>query len=214
MRTLGYDEFGVQGGDWGARIAPDVARAAPEQVIGVHVNAATTGFLPTGPLDDQALSDSDRRRLVRLREFRATGSAYFLLQASRPQTLAFALSDSPVGLLAWIGEKFHDWSHDPQRIDRGRLLTNVMLHWLTGTANSAARIYYEHAHAPVELPISGVPTGVAVFAEDLAIRACAEQSNRIVHWSEFDRGGHFAALEEPELLTNDIQTFFTARSRA
>jgi len=86
-----------------------------------------------------------------------------------------------VGLLVWIGEKFHDWSHDPARIDRDRLLTNITLHWLTNTANSAARICFEHAHAPGDLAPSGVPTGVAVFAEDLAIRASAEQHNHIVH---------------------------------
>jgi pimeloyl-ACP methyl ester carboxylesterase len=158
------------------------------------------------------LVDADRDRMARLREFRASGSAYFQLQATRPQTLAYGLTDSPAGLLAWIGEKFHDWSHEPTRIDRNRLLTNITLHWLTNTANSAARIYSEHTNAPGDLSCSGVPTGVAVFAEDLAIRASAEQHNHIVHWSEFERGGHFAALEEPGLLVEDIRTFFTARS--
>jgi pimeloyl-ACP methyl ester carboxylesterase len=212
MGNLGYDRFGVQGGDWGARIAPDVGRAAPDHVVGVHVNAATTGFLPTEHVDERHLSDADRDRMARLREFRASGSAYFQLQATRPQTLAYGLTDSPAGLLAWIGEKFHDWSHEPTRIDRNRLLTNITLHWLTNTANSAARIYSEHTHAPGDLSCSGVPTGVAVFAEDLAIRASAEQHNHIVHWSDFEHGGHFAALEEPELLVEDIRTFFTARS--
>lgn len=180
MGDLRYDRFGVQGGDWGARIAPDVGRAAPDHVVGVHVNAATTGFLPTEHVDEHHLSDADRDRMARLREFRASGSAYFQLQATR--------------------------------IDRDRLLTNITLHWLTNTANSAARIYSEHTNAPGDLSCSGVPTGVAVFAEDLAVRASAEQHNHIVHWSEFERGGHFAALEEPELLVEDIRTFFTARS--
>jgi pimeloyl-ACP methyl ester carboxylesterase len=214
MGELGYDRFGAQGGDWGARIAPDVGRAAPEQVVGVHVNAATSGFLPTGPVDEHSLTDAERDRLARLRRFRTSGSAYFQLQATRPQTLAYGLADSPVGLLAWIGEKFHDWSHDPERIDRDRLLTNVALHWLTNTANSAARIYFEHARAAGGLSYSDVPTGVAVFADDLALRASAEQHNNIVHWTELDRGGHFAALEEPELLVDDIRTFFKSRSAA
>ena len=212
MHRLGYERYGVQGGDWGARIAPDVARVDPERVVGVHVNAATLGFIPTGAVDESDLDAPDRDRLARLRAFRTTGSAYFQLQASTPQTLAYGLSDSPAGLLAWIGEKFHDWSHRPERIDRDRLLANVTLHWLCGTADSAARLYFEHAHADAWLPRSEVPTGVAVFAEDLAIRRFAEPSNTIVHWSEFDCGGHFAALEEPELLTGDIATFFAQRS--
>jgi pimeloyl-ACP methyl ester carboxylesterase len=214
MGALGYDRFGAQGGDWGARIAPDVGRAAPDRVVGVHVNAATAGFLPTAPVDEREPTGAERDRLARLRHFRISGSAYFQLQATRPQTLAYALADSPVGLLAWIAEKFHEWSHDPERIDRDRLLTNIALHWLTNTADSAARIYFEHARTVGELFCSGVPTGVAVFAEDLALRKSAEQQNNIVHWTEFDRGGHFAALEEPELLVDDVRTFFESRSAA
>ena len=212
MRELGYDRFGVQGGDWGARVAPDVGRVAPDRVVGVHVNAATLGFIPLEPVRRQEFDAVERERLARLERFRATGNAYFHVQASTPQTLAYGLSDSPVGLLAWVGEKFHDWSHDPSRIDRDRLLTNVTLHWLCGTADSAARLYFEHARIPPWLPRSDVPTGVAVFAEDLAIRRYAEQFNTIVHWSEFGRGGHFAALEEPDLLVGDIRSFFSRRS--
>lgn len=214
MTLLGYDRFGVQGGDWGAVIAADLGRAAPDRVVGVHVNAATAGFVPASRDGSGHGRATDRTRLKRLEEFRATGSAFFALQATRPQTLAYALTDSPVGLLAWIGEKFHEWSYDPARIDRNRLLTNVTLYWLTGTVNSAARIYYEFARAARDLPRSSVPTGVAVFAEDLAIRSSAEQHNTVVHWSEFDRGGHFAALEEPELLVADVKTFFANGSPA
>lgn len=173
MRSLGYERYGVQGGDWGARIAPDVGRVDGEHVVGVHVNAATFGFIPLEPVAERDVDSNERDRLSRLRTFRSSGSAYFQLQASTPQTLAYALADSPVGLLAWIGEKFHDWSHEPARIDPERLLTNVTLHWLCRTANSAAHLFYEHAHTDPWLPRSDVPTGVAVFAKDLAMRRFA-----------------------------------------
>ena len=102
----------------------------------------------------------------------------------------------------------HDTERPEDAVDRDRLLTNVMLYWLTGTAGSSSRLYYEGAHSGHRPQPSGVPTGVAVFAEDIAIRRYAEQSNTIVHWSEFDRGGHFAAMEAPDLLIGDVRTFF------
>ena len=212
MTGLGYERFGVQGGDWGAVIAADMARLLPERIAGVHVNAATAGFVPSGPVTDRPLTAGERARLSRLADFRAEASAFFHLQATRPQTLAYGLNDSPVGLLAWIAEKFLEWSHDPAGIDRERLLMNVALYWLTGTAGSAARIYAEFRRSPPDLSRSEVPTGVAVFAEDFAIRSVAEEHNTIARWSEFDRGGHFAALEEPELLVGDIRAFFAERS--
>ncbi|MFB9806874.1 hypothetical protein ACFFQF_17275 [Haladaptatus pallidirubidus] len=110
-------------------------------------------------------------------------------------------------------EKFQEWTHGTERpedaVDRDRLLTNVMLYWLTATADSSARLYYEDAHSDQWPQPSDIPTGVAVFAEDVAIRRYAEQTNNIVHWSEFDRGGHFAAMV-PELLVNDLREFFRA----
>jgi hypothetical protein len=135
--------------------------------------------------------------------------------STRPQTLAFALTDSPVGQLAWIIEKFQAWTADSaelpeQAIDRDHLLTNVMLYWLTGTAASSSRIYYENAHGSYFMTMqrSETPTGVAVFDRDVAIRRYSEYGNNIVHWSDFDRGGHFAAMEEPGLLVGDMRAFF------
>jgi hypothetical protein len=141
-------------------------------------------------------------------------SGYAILQSTRPQTLAYALTDSPVGQLAWIVEKFKDWT-DPaaelpeDAVDRDRLLTDVSLYWLTATAGSSANIYYEGARSwgQTSKP-STVPTGVAVFPMDVTIRPIAEQEHNIVHWSEFDHGGHFAAMEARDLLINDIRTFF------
>jgi epoxide hydrolase len=217
MSRLGYERYGAQGGDWGAFVAPELGRVAPELVVGVHVNAATFGFIPFGPVEQDELAtftESEKQRLQRLNNFLSDGNGYFQIQATRPQTLAYALTDSPAGQLAWIVEKFNAWSYPAdelpqQAIDRDVILTDVMLYWLTGTAGSSARSYYDNAHASSfhQQPAT-TPTGVAVFAEDVAIRRYAERGNNIVHWSEFDRGGHFVALEAPDLLVGDVRDFF------
>lgn len=217
MSRLGYERYGAQGGDWGAMIAPELGRIDAEHVIGVHVNAATMGFIPFGPPGPEELatfSDAEKARLQRLGASTAgPGTGYFEIQANRPQTVAYGLTDSPVGQLAWIVEKFKEWTYGSglpeDAVDRDRMLTNVMLYWLSRTANSSARLYYENVHAGSWSQQPGTtPTGVAVFAEDYAIRRYAERGNNIVHWTEFDRGGHFAAMEEPELLTADVRDFF------
>ncbi|UWP78538.1 epoxide hydrolase family protein [Dactylosporangium fulvum] len=208
MAGLGYERYGAQGGDFGALIAPDLARVDPEHVVGVHVNAATMGFIPFGDVDEEDLTEAERVRLGRIGRFMTDGNGYFQLQATRPQTIAHALADSPVGQLAWILEKFREWAVEP--VDRDRILTGTMLYWLFVAAGSAANLYYEQMHSGNWPVPSGVPTGVAVFAEDLPIRRYAEQANRITHWSEFGRGGHFAALEAPDLLVGDIRAFFSS----
>jgi epoxide hydrolase len=218
MRRLGYERYGAQGGDVGAGVSPNVGRVAPDKVVGVHVNAATVGFMPFPPLEESELdelSDIEKARVERIGQFMGDMFGYAQIQSTRPQTLAYGLTDSPVGQLAWIVEKFKEWTHPraglpEDSVDRDHMLTNVMLYWLTATAGSSARIYYEGAHtggwgAPER---STVPTGVAVFAEDISIRRYAEREHNIVHWSDFDRGGHFAAMEEPELLVGDVRTFF------
>jgi epoxide hydrolase len=217
MARLGYQRYGTQGGDWGAFVAPQLGRIDPDHVVGVHLNAATFGFIPFGPVDPEELAsftDAEKQRLERLDTSTAgPGNGYFEVQATRPQTLAYALTDSPVGQLAWIVEKFKEWTHAAEvpedAVDRDQLLTNVMLYWLTGTANSSARLYYENLHAGFAAPQPvTVPTGVAVFAEDYAIRRYGERGHNIVQWTEFDRGGHFAAMEAPDLLVGDVRSFF------
>jgi pimeloyl-ACP methyl ester carboxylesterase len=215
MSRLGYDRYIAQGGDFGAFVSPDLARVAGEHVIGVHVNAATFGFIPMGEVDEEtaaSLTETERARLARLGAYMADGNGYFQIQATRPNTIGFALNDSPAGQLAWIVEKFKEWTHPagelPERsVDRDRMLTNVMLYWLTGTGASSAHIYYESAHSGRWPTPSGVPTGVAAFAQDVAIRRFAEPLNNIVHWSDFDEGGHFAAMERPDLLAGDLRAF-------
>jgi pimeloyl-ACP methyl ester carboxylesterase len=217
MARLGYQRYGAQGGDWGAFVAPQLGRIDPDHLVGVHLNAATFGFIPFGPVDPEELAsftDAERARLERLDTSTAgPGNGYFEVQATRPQTLAYALTDSPVGQLAWIVERFKEWTWAAEvpedAVDRDQLLTTVMLYWLTGTARSSAELYYENAHAGFSGQQPGTtPTGVAVFAGDYAIRRYAERTNHIVHWTEFDRGGHFAAMEAPDLLVGDVRNFF------
>jgi epoxide hydrolase len=217
MARLGYQRYGAQGGDWGAFVAPQLGRIDPDHLVGVHLNAATFGFIPFGPVDPEELAsftDAERARLERLNTSTAgPGNGYFEVQATRPQTLAYALTDSPVGQLAWIVERFKEWTWAAEvpedAVDRDQLLTTVMLYWPTGTARSSAELYYENAHAGFSGQQPGTtPTGVAVFAGDYAIRRYAERTNHIVHWTEFDRGGHFAAMETPDLLVGDVRSFF------
>jgi epoxide hydrolase len=218
MARLGYGRYGAQGGDWGAFVTPELGRVDADHVVGVHVNAATFGFMPFGPVDPDELAtftDAEKARMERLGSSTGgPGNGYFEIQATRPQTIAYALTDSPVGQLAWIVEKFKEWTHAAEvpedAVDRDQLLTNVMLYWLTGTANSSARLYYENMHdaGGWGQPPATTPTGVAVFAEDYAIRRYGERANNIVHWTEFDRGGHFAAMEAPDLLVGDLREFF------
>jgi len=215
MERLGYQRYGAQGGDMGALVSPELAYADPDHVVGIHLNAATVGFIPWGEVDMAELetfSETEKASLARLKKFLSEGNGYFQIQATRPQTLAYGLHDSPVGQLAWMVDKFHEWTHGPMEkaISRELILTNVMFYWLTGTGGSSARMYYENMHATANWgrPPSRVPVGVAHFAEDVAIRRYGEKTHNIVHWSDFDRGGHFAAMEAPDLLVNDVREFF------
>jgi epoxide hydrolase len=213
MRPLGYARYGAQGGDTGAIVSPELGRIDGKHVVGIHTNGLTV--FPTGDTDELAeLTDAERARLARLQQRSQDGQGYASLQSTRPQTIAYSLADSPVGQLAWIVEKFKEWT-DPavelpeDAVDRDQLLTNVTLYWLTNTGGSSAQIYYEGRSAwgqPVQR--SAVPTGVAVFPDDFSIRRPVEREHTIVQWAEFDRGGHFAAMEVPDLLVGDIRTFF------
>ena len=214
MGRLGYGRYGAQGGDFGAFVSPELGHADPDHVLGVHVNAASVGFIPWGDVDPaelESFTDVEKGRLERKEIFLGEGNAYFQMQATRPQTIAFGLADPPVGQLAWIVDKFHDWTHGPleDALSRDQILTNVMFYWLTDTSASAARLYYENMHAKADWgrQPSATPVGVAAFAEDIAIRRYGEQGNNIVHWSDFDSGGHFAAMEAPDLLVGDVRTF-------
>jgi len=213
MDRLGYDRYGAQGGDTGSFVSPELGRIDPEHVVGVHVN--NLGTFPSGdPAELAGLSEADQARLAYLQRYGQEMTGYAILQSTRPQTLSYALTDSPAGQLAWIVEKFKEWT-DPaaslpeDAVDRDLILTDVSLYWLTATAGSAARIYFEGARSWGQAAQrSAVPTAVAVFPGDTTIRPLAERDHNVVHWTEFSRGGHFAAMEAPDLLAGDVRDFF------
>lgn len=212
MRRLGYSRYGTQGGDWGSAISREIGLIDREHVIGSHFN--TLAATPSGdPEEMKLLTEKERSYVERGQRFMQQGSGYYMIQSSRPQTLAYGLTDSPVGLLAWIAEKFSEWTDPSSVIDRDQLLTNVSVYWFTGTANSAARLYAEFARSGGtwgKVEPSTVPMGVAQFPYEIfpPIRRFAERSNHIVHWTEMDRGGHFPAMEQPDLLVEDVRSFF------
>jgi pimeloyl-ACP methyl ester carboxylesterase len=222
MARLGYDRYGVQGGDRGSTAAPLIGLVDSEHVLGIHINAPTVGFYPWPQMigeqaalqETTGLTEHEKKHVERAQRLGADGIGYIAIQSTRPQTLSYGLTDSPVGQLAWIVEKFREWT-DPAKelpeeaVDRDQLLANVSLYWFTGTAGSSADLYWEDTHTLDWLPQpTDIPTGVALFADDKGIRGFAEKTYNIVRWTEFDTGGHFAAMETPDLLVNDIREFF------
>ncbi|AWZ09070.1 MULTISPECIES: epoxide hydrolase family protein [unclassified Streptomyces] len=216
MERLGYGAYGVQGTGGGAWIAAEMGRRAPDRVTGVHVNGLIT--FPSGdPAELDGLTSGEQERLARLEEFQQDKMGFAAIQSTRPQTLAHGLHDSPVGQLAWIAEKFKEWT-DPaaelpeDAVGRDRLLANISVYWFTGTAGSSADLYYEAAHDPgawAPKPRGTVPTGVAVaLPTDIAIRRFAERDHHVTHWTELERGGNFLSLEQPEAFVSDVRTFF------
>ncbi|WP_433800600.1 epoxide hydrolase family protein [Actinomycetospora sp. CA-084318] len=207
MTRAGYDRFVVQGGDWGALIGSHVARLAPERVALVHVNALATPVDWTSGDPTAGLSGSDAAAVHALGALWEERSGYATIMGTRPQTLAYALADSPVGLLAWHLEWFVDY--DPTTttqtpVDPMAVLADVTTAWLTGTAGSSGRIYRECHGAFTAHDPSGVPTAVACFTGDHTVRGLAERAHRIVRWRRYDTGGHFASLQAPEVLVADL----------
>jgi epoxide hydrolase len=215
MARLGYERYGVQGTGGGAWIAVEMGRQAPDRVIGVHVNGHIT--FPSGdPAEFEGLTDAEQERLRRLQEFRDDRMGFAAIQSTRPQTLAFGLHDSPVGQLAWIVEKFQEWT-DPasalpeDAVGLDLLLTNVSLYWFTGTAGSSATTYWESAHDPsawAPKEKSTVPLGVALGVTDITVRRFAEREAPVTHWTELPAGGNFLSAEQPKLFSDDVTAFF------
>lgn len=210
MNRLGYDSYAAHGGDFGTLLAPALGRLEPERVVGVHLNGLLS-LPPRDPAVLEALNETDRVRLEHTTKWRKKRRGYALIQATRPQTLAYGLTDSPAGLLAWLADAYEEFCDPQHRPERDHMLTNITTYWLTGTAGSSARLFKETARdiVPAGEP-STVPTGVATFPHEpaLPIRSLAEHTHNIVHWSEFNRGGHFPAMEVPDLLIEDLCTFF------
>ena len=218
MRRLGYERYGACGGDIGAGITGMLASIEPKHVVGAHVNSDPTSFIILGaeiPIDTSGLSDVERDHVERLQQhFQGEGKGYLLLQSTRPQTLAYSLTDSPVGQLAWIVEKFKEWTHPAaslpeDAVGRDQLLTNVSIYWFTRSGASAAGFLYESAHTEEGwVPPSDVPQGTAVFNADPILRRVMDPQRTMAHWSEFDEGGHFPAMEVPDILVSDVREFF------
>jgi len=221
MARLGYTRYLAQGGDWGSLVAHHTAAIDPVHCAGLHLN-----LLVPAPRRDVAdpmslVQEHEKRWLAGVERHVEQGTGYYQIQRTRPQTLAFALTDSPVGWCAWVTEKFHAWSdcernglRDPRHaVSWDAMLTNISLYWHTGTIASSIRLYREQALAETrgdERPGRvAVPTGVAVYPAEIfrCPRAWAERRLPILHWYEAPRGGHFAAMEQPELFANDLRRF-------
>lgn len=217
MTRLGYDRYGAQGGDWGAQVATRLGALDPEHCVAIHLN------MPLGERPDERieLSAEEQADLAALAWFQREESGYAMEQGTKPQTLGASLHDSPAGLLAWIVEKFRTWSDcggDPEQVfTREQLLTNATLYWVTGTITSSMRLYREARLAGRDdvTPRVEVPTGVARYPREVLRypRAWVERRYNVTHWAEMPRGGHFAAMEQPELFVGDVRDFFGSLER-
>jgi pimeloyl-ACP methyl ester carboxylesterase len=216
MRRLGYERYGAHGGDIGAGISGMLGGIDPEHVIAIHVGSDPTslalieGLLPE---DISGFTEAEQARIQELRQYGANGRGYLQIQGTRPQTLAYSLNDSPAGQLAWIVEKFKEWTNQAatlpeEAVDRDQLLTNISVYWFTGTGASAAQFIYEAGHATEWPESSDTPQGWATFGDDGIIRRLLDPERKVEHWSQSEQGGHFPAMEVPDLLVTDLREFF------
>jgi pimeloyl-ACP methyl ester carboxylesterase len=217
MARLGHSRFGAQGGDWGSWVSAALALQHPERLTGLHLNYLSTRFRPGVSPSDPPLTADEQDYLDRVARWAEAEGAYIAIQATKPQTLAYGLSDSPIGLAAWLLEKFRAWSDcetgPEQAIPLDDLITDIMIYWVTNTAHSAARFYSGSREQPFHLaPGQKIlpPCGVVTLPRELPMppRSWAERAFNIVHWTHLPRGGHFAALEQPGPLAEDIRAFF------
>jgi len=215
MAALGYDRYGVQGGDWGSIVGACVADLDPDHVAGLHLNFITVPKPEDAKVE--GLTDGERLALGAQSEWRTTGAGYQEIQGTKPQSLGYGLEDSPAGLAAWIVEKFGAWSdgapYPEASFTRDQLLTNITTYWVTATATSSARIYYEMrqiGRGALPQAYVAVPTGIANFPGEVTRtpRAWVEHRYNVTHWTNHDRGGHFAAMQVPDLFVDDVRAFF------
>lgn len=211
MAGLGYQRYAAQGGDWGSAVTTALGAQDPAHCLGIHITLA----MGARPVPGEQPTVEEARALAGLKHYRDWDSGYSKQQSTRPQTLGYGLTDSPAGQAAWILEKFWAWTDcdgDPQNIlKRDDLLDNVMLYWVTATAASSARLYWESFGQARRHGRVAMPTGVAVFPKEIVppVRRWMEDSYpNIMHWSEMPKGGHFAAFEQPELFVREVRSFF------
>jgi pimeloyl-ACP methyl ester carboxylesterase len=224
MAALGHDRFAVHGHDWGAIIAAQLGHKCADRLIGTHFTTMLPLDLFTGgTVAPEFFGPEDQHIIERNTHFFTEGNGYFQIQATRPQTLAYGLNDSPIGLCAWIVDKRRAWSDCKgdveSRFSKDDLITTTMLYWLTGSFGTSARFYYEAMHRPWtpshdRTPVVEAPCGVAVFPEEILLqpRAWMRHYYNLQHVTDMPSGGHFAAMEEPVALTEDIRLFFRGRS--
>ena len=215
MRRLGYERYGAQGGDIGAGVSGVLSNI--DHVVGAHINTDPLALALIGvPLPDEMpdLSEADQQSLEWMRRYVTEGKGYLQIQGTRPQTLAYGLNDSPAEQFAWIVEKFKEWT-DPaadlpeDAVDRDQLLTNISVYWFTGTGASAAHFIYDASHASDWVPSSLAKQGWSIFGgAGNVIRRLMDPEHQMAHWSQFDLGGHFAAMEVPDLLVGDVRQYF------
>jgi microsomal epoxide hydrolase len=213
--VLGYSRFAAQGGDWGSFVTARLGHAYPERMIGIHLNLLPLRRDPAAPAGP---TPEERRYLDELAVFRKEETGYQWIQGTRPQTLAFGLTDSPAGLAAWVIEKFRAWSDCGGDVEsvftKDQLLANISLYWFTGAIGSSFWPYYARMHGPWPIPDGAtvdVPTGYCEFPREILRppRSLAERVfTRIESWSVMPRGGHFAAMEQPDALAEEIRAFF------
>jgi len=214
MARLGYTRYGIQGGDWGGIISRLIALDDPTHVAGLHLNFCTAGPPPGVANPNEGVPPAELQRYQARQTYMENERAYQQIQGTKPQTLGFSLDDSPAGLAAWIVEKFHAWcdcdGNVESRFTKDELLTNITLYWVTQTGTSSTRIYYENRVATGNPGKVTVPTACALFPKEITVppRKWVEARYNLTRWTEMPRGGHFAALEQPELLVNDIRAFF------
>jgi len=218
-RRLGYRRYGAHGGDIGAGVTGILGAIDQDHVVATHTVSEPRAVALAGqffPLPPDLAAD-DKARVEERQRLWAEAKGYLDIQSTRPQTLAYALTDSPAGQLAWIVEKFKEWTDDraelpEDAVDRDQLLTNVSVYWFTRSGASAARFIYENAHAAHDWEAAPAappaPQGLAQFGADDLLRRVLDPERRIEHWSEFERGGHFPAMEVPDLLVGDLRAFF------
>jgi len=214
---LGYDQFGIVGGDGGSVLAQAMAIDFPESVTAIYLTDLGWHVAKTDP---KTLSRKEQRYLAASQEAFMTQGAYAMQQATKPQTLAFSLTDSPAGLAAWILDRFHFWTDGDidDRFTRDDLLTNITIYWATNTIASSMRGYRTETLSPSLTPADyvSVPVGLGLFPADIGgipPREFAERTLNVQHWTEMPRGGHFTAWEEPELMAGDLVKFFTSLDR-
>ena len=216
MARLGYPRFGVQGGDWGSIIGHKLAAEQPRSVVGLHLNLGLgRNHIDLDDMARKANTPDERRVIAWRRSFDAEESGYAFVQRTKPDSLGIAQADSPAGTAAWIVEKFRTWSDCGGDVEttfaRDTLLTNIMFYWAPNSVTSAARMYYETARdrGATDVPYVRSPTALAVFPKESPVaRRWMEERFNVQRWTEMPRGGHFPALEVPDLLLDDVRAFF------